>query len=91
VSGQVANILGQAIGLYQTTIFVYVILSWVQRDGSGPLGSVYRVLGTVCEPFVGVFRRILPSAITGGSGLDFSPLLAILALSLLRRLVLGAF
>lgn len=86
MSGSVASVLGQLIGLYQTLIFVYVILSWF-RAGSGTVASIHRALGTVCEPFVGIFRRLLPAAIAGGAGMDFSPLVAMLALSALQRLV----
>jgi YggT family protein len=80
------SVLVQFIGLYQMLIFVYVILSWIQGSNSS-VASIYRALGTVCEPFVGIFRRLLPSSISGGSGLDFSPLIAMFALSALQRLV----
>lgn len=80
-------LLGQLIGLYQATIFVYVLLSWFAVDASGPVQAIYRALGTVCEPFIGIFRRILPTAAVGGAGLDFSPLVALAALWALQRLV----
>ena len=80
-------LLGQAIGLYQATIFVYVLLSWFAIGTGGPLYTIYRALGTVCEPFIGIFRRILPMAAAGGAGLDFSPLVALAALWVLQRLV----
>lgn len=86
MGGSVTTILVQLIGLYQTIIFVYVILSWLQGTNAA-VASIYRALGTVCEPFVGIFRRILPGSISGGAGMDFSPLIAMLALSALQRLV----
>jgi YggT family protein len=67
-------------------IIAYALLSWFRGTSSG-LDSVYRMLGSVCEPFIGIFRRILPSSLTGGSGIDLAPLVAILALSALQRLV----
>lgn len=80
-----------AIRLYEFLIFAYVLMSWFPAVTAGSLSQVYRVLASVCEPFVGFFRRILPSAAAGGSGLDFSPVAAILALQVLALLVARAF
>jgi len=80
------------IRFYEFLIFAYVILSWIvptQRSG-GLLTDLYRVLGTLCEPYVGLFRRILPVSLVGGSGLDFSPFIALLALQLLAFFIAGA-
>ena len=87
--GAYGPIVGRLLDFYALLIFVYVILSWVPgaRDGSGFVGEVYRVLGTVCEPYIGLFRRILPVAMIGGAGIDFSPFVALLVLQLVGRLV----
>jgi len=80
------------IRFYEILIFVYVIMSWFVTDArGGVLSDLHRVLGTVCEPYIGLFRRILPFALVGGSGLDFSPFVAILVLQVVALLVAGAF
>ncbi len=70
------------IGAYYMLIFVRVIMSWIRPQGYSP---IYHRLGTVVyaitEPLLGPIRRALPS--TGG--IDFSPLVALILLSMLRR------
>lgn len=79
-------LLSRLIGFYELLIFVYVLMSWFPING-GILMDVYRVLASICEPFIGVFRRILPSSAVGGAGLDFSPMVAILVLFVLQRVI----
>jgi uncharacterized protein YggT (Ycf19 family) len=70
------------IQFYSFTILIYVIMSWFVRSGQNELVmQVYEFLGTVCEPYIGLFRRFIPA--TGG--LDFSPLVALLVLSYVIR------
>ena len=83
MTGSFISALITVIGWYETLIFIYVILSWF-RGAAAPLETLYRLLGTVCEPFVGLFRRIVPMA---GSGIDFSPMVAMVALIALQRLL----
>ncbi len=72
-----ASIVSQIISFYGILIFVYVIMSWFRP--SGVFYDLYRVLGSLCEPYIGLFRRIVPT----GGGLDFSPMVALLVLQLL--------
>jgi len=63
-----------AVNLYSLLVFVYVLMSWFPVRGT--LYDVYQVVGSVVEPYVGLFRRIIPPL----GGMDFSPWAAILAL-----------
>lgn len=84
----VANLVSTLLSAYALLIFVYVILSWVLvAGGSGIVYDLYRMLGTVCEPYLGLFRRILPPVAVGGGGLDFTPLIGLIVLQILARLV----
>lgn len=65
---------------YAMAIFAYVILSWFRP--TGVLYDIYRVLAQLCEPYIGLFRRIVPSV---GGGIDFSPWVAVLVLQYLIR------
>lgn len=67
------------ISFYSVAIFAYVIMSWFRPTGI--LYDVYRVLGQICEPYIGIFRRIVPSM----GGIDFSPWIAVLVLQYLIR------
>ena len=67
------------IYFYGMLILVYVIMSWFRPRGF--LFDVFHVIGTVVEPYIGLFRRFMPP--TGA--VDFSPLVAILVLQVLIR------
>jgi uncharacterized protein YggT (Ycf19 family) len=64
-------------------IFVYVLTSWIQLPYS--LRPVQRFLYDVCEPYIRLWRRILPSM----GPLDLSPIVAVLGLILVERIVIS--
>lgn len=68
---------------YYWLIIGYVILSWVPADGI--VGDIRRALETVCEPYLGIFRRFIPPI----GMIDISPIVAILVLSVFMRLLVG--
>ena len=69
--------------LYGLVILVYILTSWLRLPYSVTLNRIQRFLYDVCEPYLRLFRRLLPS--TGA--LDLSPILAFLALGVVDRLV----
>lgn len=73
-----------AFTLLQFAIFVRVIGSWI---GAGQYHKLMRPFYWATEWLIGPLRRVLPS--TGM--FDFSPLLALLILYLLKPFVLGFF
>jgi YggT family protein len=80
-------LLGRLVDFYSLLIFVYVILSWF--PASGFTGDARRVIGQIVEPYLGIFRRLIPSVSAGGGGIDFSPIIALLALRFGWRLIAG--
>jgi uncharacterized protein YggT (Ycf19 family) len=62
---------------YSILIIVYVLMSWFPI--SGIFGDIYRVLGSIVEPYIGLFRRIIPPLGT----IDISPIIALLVLQYL--------
>ncbi len=66
--------------LYTVLIFVYALLSFVAPGVRSPATAL---LASLCEPLLGPLRRVLPAI----GGIDFSPLVAIVALTALRILV----
>jgi YggT family protein len=75
-----AFVVSRILGFYSILILIYVILSWFPVGRGGLLTDAYRVLASICEPYIGIFRRIVPMAGAGGAGIDFSPLIALLVL-----------
>ena len=70
------------VGVYVLAILAYILTSWVQLPYS--LKPVQRFLYDVCEPYLRFWRRILPFR-TGP--IDFSPMVAVLALIVLERIL----
>ena len=69
--------------LYIIVIFVRVILSWFPIAPDSALASVYRLVYAVTEPVLGPIRRVMPGVGVGGMGLDFSPIIVLLALEII--------
>ena len=80
------NILWQVVNFYVILIIIYCILSWVPHE-RGFFRDLYNVLGSICEPFLGLFRKLIPPVGGGGVALDISPIIAILVLQLLMVLI----
>ena len=75
------------VGIYILLIFVYVLTSWVQLPFSPWVRAISGFLRDVCEPYLRIFRRVLPSL----GPLDLSPVVAILALIALMRIIDALF
>jgi YggT family protein len=79
----IQNFVNVFISVYVLIIFAYIILSWVRLPYSPWLNKIQRFLYDVCEPYLRIFRRLLPSF----GGFDFSPIIGILALFLIDRVI----
>jgi YggT family protein len=51
------------------------------------VADLYRVLASVCEPYISLFRRLLPPISVGSAGLDLSPLVAWVVLQIVASFV----
>jgi YggT family protein len=69
------------VGVYVLLIFAYVLTSWIRLPHS--LNPVQRFLYDVCEPYLRLYRRILPSL----GPLDLSPIVGVLVLVGIEQLV----
>jgi uncharacterized protein YggT (Ycf19 family) len=76
--------------VYTLIIFAYILTSWVRLPYSPWLNRIQRFLHDVSEPYLRLFRRVLPSM----GPLDLSPWIAVIVLWLLEAVlvnVLGQF
>lgn len=71
--------------VYTLLLLARIILSWIQVPDNPIVSFIY----DVTEPFLGLFRRLLPIANIGGMGMDFSPIIAFFVLQMLHTVVLG--
>jgi uncharacterized protein YggT (Ycf19 family) len=69
------------VGVYVLVIFAYIITSFVRLPYS--LNPVARFLHDVCEPYLRLFRRVLPPV----GPLDLSPMVAVIVLIAAEQIV----
>jgi YggT family protein len=79
-----ADVLAWLLWALQIVIIVRVVLSWVNAD---PNNQLVRIVVAIAEPFLKLFRRLLPPWRTGG--LDLSPIIAILILFFLSQFLVA--
>jgi uncharacterized protein YggT (Ycf19 family) len=77
----VQSFVGIFVAVYTLLIFAYILTSWVRVPHS--LAPVQRFLYDVCEPYLRLFRRLLPSM----GPLDLSPIVAVIVLYAIARVV----
>jgi YggT family protein len=75
-------------------IFASIAISWVvtfrgSLPYNRPLRAVTGFLDETVTPYLNVFRRFMPTVGVGGMGLDLSPIVAIIALFIVRAIVVG--
>jgi YggT family protein len=87
---QIADFLSTLIYVYTLLIILFIIVQLLFAAGLRPpysrtTDAILGFLRDICEPFLRLFRRVLPPF----GGFDFSPILAILSLQILNSLVVG--
>ncbi|HEX9415260.1 MAG TPA: YggT family protein [Gaiellaceae bacterium] len=70
--------------VYGLIIFAYILMSWIRMPYSVWMSRIQGFLRDVCEPYLALFRRVLPPL----GPLDLSPIVAIFFLYLVGRLVI---
>ena len=87
---QVADYVDAVFLVYLILIFARILLSWIPRMPYNPYlrGAVGFIEETV-DPYLNVFRRVLPPLGGRGFALDLSPIIAIFVLLIVRSVVVG--
>jgi uncharacterized protein YggT (Ycf19 family) len=70
--------------VYSLTIIAYILTSWLRLPYSPTINRIQRFLYDVCEPYLRIFRRFLPSF----GGLDLSPTVALIVLWVVSGIVI---
>jgi YggT family protein len=87
---QIAGYLSTLIYVYTLLIILYIVIQLLFSLGLRPPYSravdvVVGFLRDICEPFLRIFRRLIPSF----GGIDFSPILAIISLQIINSVVVN--
>ena len=82
----VLDVLFAILSVIQWLVIIAAVISWVNPD---PRNPIVQFLYRSTEPILRPFRRLLPPGRTGG--IDFSPLLVILAIIFIRTFLSRLF
>jgi YggT family protein len=85
---EIAGVLSTIIYVYTILIIVHIVIQLLFAAGLRPpysraSNAVLQFLRDTVEPFLRLFRRLLPSF----GGWDFSPILALISLQLINSIV----
>ena len=71
------------VGVYVLLILAYIVTSWFPPGASSTVERTRQFLMDVCEPYLRLFRRVIPPI----GPLDVSPIVAVFALYIAERIV----
>ena len=80
----VAKVLDIALVVFMWIVIARAVLSWVNPD---PFNPIVRFIQNATEPVLYPIRRRIP---VNFGGIDFSPILAIMAVIFLRTFLVGS-
>jgi YggT family protein len=87
----IADYVDTLILVYLILIFVRIILTWIPRIPYNPvLNAVIKFVTDVTDPYLNLFRRILPPVRLGPAAMDLSPIIATFVLIIVGRIVVAA-
>lgn len=78
-------ILWRALDAYELLIIISAILSWIPQTPGSLLDQIHSAIASLTEPFLDLFRRIIPGMGSSSMPLDFSPVVAIVVLDVIKR------
>lgn len=83
------NIILLLLRIYTYLIVVRAILSWFPNPSNDLLRSLAGAVYALTEPYLGLFRRIMPSVGAGGMGFDLSPVVGLIVLFVIENVLSG--
>ena len=86
----VADYINTLMYVYLILIFIQILTSWIPRmPYNRYLAAFLKFVSDVTDPYLNLFRRILPPVRMGGGALDLSPIVAIFVLIIVSEIVVG--
>jgi YggT family protein len=87
---EIADYVSALFLVYLALIFIRILLSWLPRIPYNPyLQAVVGFVNETTNPYLNIFRRVIPPVGGRGFALDLSPILGIIVLMIARGIVVG--
>lgn len=88
--GDVADYVAALFLVYVILIFARIVISFIPRMPYRPwLRAVLDFITETTDPYLGFFRRFLPSIGGGGFALDLSPMIGLIVLFVAEAVIVG--
>lgn len=85
-----ADYVGGLFTVYIVLIFINILASWIPRmPHNRVLRAVLDFVAETTDPYLNLFRRVLPPVGGRGFALDLSPIIGIIVLFVAQALVVG--
>jgi YggT family protein len=86
----VADYLNTLLLVYLVLIFIRILTSWIPRmPYNRYLAAFLKFVSDVTDPYLNVFRRIMPPVRMGPGALDLSPIVATFVLIIVGQIVVN--
>lgn len=80
---QLLSVLSSLFNFYEWLIVIWCILSWLPIAQEGIAHDLAAAIDSLVRPYMSLFQRFIPPL----GGIDFSPIVAILALGLIQNVL----
>lgn len=88
--GEIASYISALFIVYIILIFIRILLSWIPRMPLNPvIRAIVAFVHEVTDPYLNIFRRMLPPVRAGGMALDLGPMVGVIVLLVAQAVVVG--
>ena len=74
------------LDMFSWVVLIWVVLSWIPATEGHPLRSAKDFLDRVLHPMIRPIRGMLPPVRMGNVGVDLSPVVLFVGITILRRI-----
>lgn len=88
--GDVADYVNTLILVYVVLIFIRILMSWIPRMPYNRWLNMFLTFVTdVTDPYLNIFRRLIPPVRIGPGALDLSPTVGVIVLVIVGPIIAG--
>lgn len=88
--GDVAAYVNALFTVFIILVFLRVLMSWIPRlPDNGAVQAIAGFIRETTDPYLNIFRRVLPPVGGGGFALDLSPIVGIFLLLIGQQIVVA--
>lgn len=84
----IADYVSNLIFVYTIIVFISVLLTWLPQMPENPVfAGLVRFVRDVTDPYLRIFRRVIPPISIGGGAMDLSPIAGLILLYVAQRVI----